>query len=81
MKQTGVSTSGVEHSARYRRKVAKRRRAEEQAWAAKNGPTLLRLGGYEVYAKGSSARSIREARELLMRAIAGEQVEGVSRTA
>ena len=39
-RKSGTSTAGIETSARYRRKQAAKRRAEEAEWAAKNGPVI-----------------------------------------
>ena len=41
-KKTGTSTGGIETSARYKRRQARRRRAEEAEWAAKSGPVEIR---------------------------------------
>lgn len=41
-KRYGTSTSGIETSPRYRAKQAKRRRREEDRWAAKAGPVEVR---------------------------------------
>ncbi len=68
-KKTGTSTGGIETSARHRRRRAAARRAEEQAWDEQNGPVLIRLGGYQVYAKSQAVKDIQAARELLLRAI------------
>ncbi|HUK64383.1 MAG TPA: hypothetical protein VLV15_13645 [Dongiaceae bacterium] len=79
MKNTGTSTSGIETSARYRRKVARARRAEEEAWAAKNGPTLLRIGDHEIYVKSQAKKDIAAARALLLAAIEAGAPPGVVR--
>ena len=39
-KKTGTSTSGIEQSARYKRRRARQRRAEEASWAARSGPVI-----------------------------------------
>jgi hypothetical protein len=39
--KTGVNTSGIEVSPERRRKVARRRAAQERRWAAKNGPVIV----------------------------------------
>ena len=41
-KKTGTSTGGIETSARYKRRQARRRRAEEAEWAAKSGPVIVK---------------------------------------
>jgi hypothetical protein len=68
-KKTGTSTGGIETSARYRRQQAAARRAEELAWDKQNGPVLIRIGEYEIYAKSQGVRDVRAAREWLLRAI------------
>lgn len=40
--KTGTSTGGIETSARYRRRRAAARRAEEKAWAERSGPVTVR---------------------------------------
>jgi hypothetical protein len=39
--RTGTSTAGVETSARWQRKQARKRRAEEARWKALNGPVTV----------------------------------------
>lgn len=46
-KKTGTSTGAIETSARYRRKQAAKRRAEEKAWAEKSGPVVVRYVGQD----------------------------------
>lgn len=38
----GVSTGGMEKSPARKKREAARRRAEERAWAARNGPVIVR---------------------------------------
>lgn len=78
-KQTGTSTGGIETSARYRRKQAAKRKAEEERWAAQNGPTILRIGEHEIYVKSQAKRDIAAARKLLLDAIAAGAPPGVVR--
>ncbi len=68
-KRTGTTTSGIETSARYRRRAAARRRAEEQAWEEQNGPVLIRIGPYEIYAKSQASEDIQAARDYLLKTI------------
>lgn len=68
-KKTGTTTSGIETSARHRRKRAAARRAEDAAWAEQNGPVLIRIGNHEIYAKSQAKKDIAAARELLLQAI------------
>jgi hypothetical protein len=77
--KTGTSTGGIETSARYRRKQAKRRKAEEAAWTASNGPVLLRIGEHEIYVKSQAKRDVQAARDLLLKAIAAGVPPGVVR--
>ena len=76
-KRTGTSTGGIETSARYRRKQAAKRRAEEQAWAEQHGPTLITIGGHSIYVKSQARKDIAAARRLLLAAIAGGAPPGV----
>lgn len=41
----GVATSSIEVSPQRRRKVARRRAAQERRWAAKNGPVIVTRKG------------------------------------
>jgi hypothetical protein len=77
--KSGTSTGGVEHSARYRRKLARQRRAEEAEWESKNGPVLLRIGDHEIYAKSQAKRDVAAARKLLMDAISSGAPPGAVR--
>ena len=77
-KRTGTSTGGIETSARYRKKKARRQREEEAAWAEQSGPVLIRIGGHEIYAKSQAKRDIETARNLLLAAIANESVRPTS---
>jgi hypothetical protein len=79
MKRTGTSTAGVEASAAYRRKQARRRRAEQFAWEERSGPTLLKIGDFEIEVTSKARKDIKAARDLLLRAIEGEDVPGVVR--
>ena len=66
-KKTGTSTGGIETSGAYKRKRARRRRAEEREWAAKNGPVIVRMGDTEVYVKTDQLQAdLKKARELLL---------------
>lgn len=38
----GVSTGGIEKSPARKKREAARRRAEERAWASRNGPVVVR---------------------------------------
>lgn len=78
-KKTGTSTAGVETSARYQRKQARRRRAEEQAWEEQSGPVVIRIGEHEIYVKSQGRKDIAAARKLLLEAIAGGHPPGVVR--
>jgi hypothetical protein len=78
-KQVGTSTGGIETSARYRRKQAARRRAEEAAWAEQHGPTLIRIGEHEIYVKSQAKKDVAAARKLLLEAIAAGAPPGVVR--
>lgn len=69
-KQTGTSTGAIETSARYRRKRARLRRAEQAEWEAQNGPVLLRIGNHQIYVKSQAKKDIAAARQLLLDAIA-----------
>jgi hypothetical protein len=77
--KTGTSTGGVETSARYRKKKARQRRAEEQAWEEKSGPVLLRIGDHEIYVTSKARKDIARARQLLLDAIAAGAPPGVVR--
>lgn len=74
--KTGTSTGGVETSKRYQRKRARKRAAEEKSWDDQNGPTLMRLGGYEIYLKSTAKRDIEKAREMLLATIASGIPQG-----
>lgn len=76
-KQVGTSTGGVEFSPRYRRKQARKRRAEDAAWAAQNGPVVLRIGEHEIYVKSQAKRDVAAARQLLLEAIAAGAPAGL----
>jgi hypothetical protein len=66
-KQTGTSTGGIETSARYRKKQARRRREEERAWAEQNGPIILRLGETVYYIKKDVVKSdLKRVREAIL---------------
>lgn len=56
-KRTGTSTSGVETSARWRRKQAARRKADEEKWGQLAGPIILRFGDTAFYVKPDVVRS------------------------
>jgi len=77
-KKTGTTTSGIETSAKHRRKRAAARRREEQAWEEQNGPVLIRIGDYEIYAKSQAVKDVQAARDLLLRTIRGESVRPTS---
>lgn len=70
MARTGTSTGGIEASARYRKKKARQRRQEELAWEERSGPTLLRIGDFEIEVTSKARKDIKAARDLLLRAIA-----------
>jgi hypothetical protein len=78
-KQTGTSTAGIETSVRYRRKQAARRKAQEAEWASQSGPTIMRMGEYEVYVKSQAKKDIAAARRLLLEAIAAGAPPGTVR--
>lgn len=78
-KKTGVSTGAIETSKRHRKKQARRRAAEERAWAEQNGPVVLRIGDHEIYVKSQAKADVRRARELLLAAIASGEPPGVVR--
>jgi len=40
-KHTGVPTNGMEYTKGYKKRQAKRRRAEEKEWRSKNGPVIV----------------------------------------
>lgn len=69
-KQIGTSTGGVEVSPRYRKKQARKRRAEQAEWESKNGPVLLQIGQHQIYVKSQAKRDMAAARQLLLDAIA-----------
>jgi hypothetical protein len=73
-KKMGTATSGIETSARYRKKQERRLRAQEAAWEEKSGPVLIRIGSHEIYAKSQAKQDIEAARNLLLQAIKGESV-------
>lgn len=73
-KKIGATTSGIETSARHRRKRAAARRAEEKAWDEQNGPVLIRIGSHEVYAKSQAKKDIEAARALLLQVVNGNTV-------
>ena len=77
--RTGTSTGGVETSARYRRKQARRRAAEEATWAEQNGPIVMRIGNHEIYVKSQAKSDVARARQLLLDAIAQGAPPGVVR--
>lgn len=77
--KTGSSTGGIEQSARYKRKQARKKRAEEAEWESKNGPIVLRIGEHEIYVKSQAKRDVQAARELLLRAIAAGEPPGTVR--
>jgi hypothetical protein len=68
-KKTGTSTGGIEMSAAKRRRLAAARRAEERSWDEQNGPVLIRIGGYQIYAKSQAVKDVQAARDLLLRSI------------
>jgi hypothetical protein len=68
-KKTGITTSGIETSARHRRRRAAARRAEEAGWEEQSGPVLIRIGNHEIYAKSQAKQDIEAARNLLLRSI------------
>ncbi len=55
-KRTGTRTSGIETSARHRRRAAARREAEEASWRGQNGPVILRFGDTVYYLKADVVR-------------------------
>lgn len=77
--KNGTSTGGIETSARYRRKQRKRRTAENEAWAAQSGPTVIRIGDHEIYVKSQAKKDIAAARKLLIDAIAAGAPPGTVR--
>lgn len=69
-KQVGQSTGGIETSKKWRRKKARQRRAQEQEWASKNGPVIVRVGDREVYVKADRVKQdLAAARKVLLGAI------------
>lgn len=78
MKQ-GTSTGGIETSKRYRRKQARKRAAENAAWEAQSGPTVIRIGDHEIFVKSQAKKDIAAARQLLLDAIAAGAPPGVVR--
>ncbi len=53
----GVSTGGMEKSPARKKREAARRRAEEQAWRARNGPVVVkRMVDGELVEVNASAR-------------------------
>jgi hypothetical protein len=68
--RTGTSTGGIETSKRYRRKQARKRQAQDEQWAAQNGPTIIRIGEHEIYVKSQAKKDIAAARQVLLDAIA-----------
>lgn len=74
--QTGASLQTYESAARKKRRARARKR-EEERWAEQAGPTLLRIGGYEIYVTEKGQQAIKNARAQLLRAIDGETVPGV----
>jgi hypothetical protein len=74
--KTGTSTGGLETSKRWKRKQARKRAAEEASWDAQNGPTLIRIGKHEIYAKSQAKKDIQSARQFLLDAIAAGAPEG-----
>lgn len=80
--KTGTSTGGVWTSKRYDKKRAKKRAAEEKAWADQNGPTIMRIGEWEIYVKENALKSdIAKAREMLLATIASGTPQGDVRPA
>lgn len=77
-KKTGISTAGIETSARYRRRRAAARRTEEQSWEEQSGPVLIRIGTHEIYAKSQAKRDIEAARKLLLASINSESVRPIT---
>ncbi len=67
--RAGVSTGSIEASPGYRRKQARKRRAEEGEWTGKNGPVVVRLGEYEIVAESAAKKHVVEARRLLVELI------------
>lgn len=68
--KTGTSTGGIWTSARYKRKRARKRAAEDASWQERNGPVLLRIGEHEIYVKSQAKQDVAAARRLLLDAIA-----------
>lgn len=60
-KKVGTSTGGIETSAAYKKKRARRRAAEEASWAAKSGPVIVRFAGHEIYVKSKEEREADDA--------------------
>jgi hypothetical protein len=79
--KTGTSTGGIWTSKRYDKKRARKRKAEEAGWEAQNGPTIIRIGEYEIYVKSQAKKDIAAARQLLLDAIAAGDPPGVVRPA
>lgn len=77
--RTGSSTGGIETSQRYRKRQARRRAAENAAWEAQSGPTIIRIGEHEIYVKSQAKKDIARARQLLLDAIAAGAPPGVVR--
>ena len=56
-KRTGTTTSGIETSARYRKRQAERRRRDEEKWGQLAGPIILRFGDTAFYVKPDVVRA------------------------
>lgn len=76
--QTGGSLGGGQFLSK-RRADARRRAAKRQdeAWAAKAGPTIIRIGDHEIYVKSQAKKDIAAARKVLLDAIAAGAPPGV----
>lgn len=77
--KTGTSTGGIWTSKRYDKKRRRKVAAENEAWAAKSGPTVIRIGEHEIFVKSQAKKDVAAARQLLLDAIANGAPPGVVR--
>lgn len=76
--QTGGSLGGrTIESARRRKRKARARKRQEETWASKSGPVIIRMGDHEIYVKADAVKAdVAKARAILLGQPGDDEVEG-----